>query len=308
MSKVAAMSCRSFCLVLATLMLAGRSSQIAFGAADADAPAAESPPSVGHAVTVPSGDAQLACYLALPAGDKPAPAILLIHEWYGLNDWVKQQADRFARQGYVALAVDLYRGELATDADAAHQLMRGLADERALADIQAGFEYLAKHERTQGAAGGAPVEAGRSGTAGATGGTAGGAQRSDSTAEPRIGVIGWCMGGGYALKLGIAEPRVAATVVCYGKPVTDVEQLKRIRGPLLGIWGEKDRGIEIEPFRKALEQAGVKATHHVYPGAGHAFLNENNKNGYDKEQAEKAWKEIDGFFARTLVRARSASE
>ncbi len=218
-------------------------------------------------VTIGAREAKFSCYLARPEGDMPAPALLLIHEWWGLNDWVKQQADRYAEQGYVVLAVDLYRGEVATDAEHAHELMRGLSDERALADMRAGFSYLADHNATRG---------------------------------KRVGVMGWCMGGGYALRLAIAEPKVACTVVCYGKPVTDVAQLRNIKGPLLGIWGVRDRGIEVEPFKKALEEAGVHSSHHIYPGAGHAFLNVNNKHGYNKEQAEKAWREIDGFLAAQL--------
>jgi carboxymethylenebutenolidase len=219
-------------------------------------------------VKLKQGDATFDCYLARPASGEPAPGILVIHEWWGLNDWVKKQADRFAEKGYVALAVDLYRGEIAKDRDHAHELSRGLSDERALADLRFAFEFLSGHKYTR---------------------------------DKPTGVIGWCMGGGYALKLAIAEPRLACTVVCYGRPVTDVDQLKKIKGPLLGIWGETDRGIEVEPFKKALETAGAKATHHVYPGAGHAFLNENNERGYNKTQAEKAWAEIDEFFKRELA-------
>lgn len=213
------------------------------------------------------GDAQFSAYLAKPKTDKPGPAIILIHEWWGLNDWVKKQADRFAAQGYVAIAPDLYHGEVAEDAEHAHELMRGLADERAVADMKAAFDYLAK---------------------------------SESVDNKRIGIIGWCMGGGYALHLAIAEPKLACTVMCYGRPVTDVRQLKKIKGPLLGIWGGTDRGIDVPPFEKALKEAGVKATHHVYPGAGHAFLNETNKRGYNAEQAKKAWKVIDQFFQSNL--------
>ena len=219
-------------------------------------------------VMLGQGDSKFACYVARPAGDEPAPGLLLIHEWWGLNDWVKQQARRFAELGYVALAPDLYHGEVAKDADHAHELMRGLSDDRALADMKLAFSFLADHEHTRG--------------------------------KP-VGVMGWCMGGGYALKLAIAEPRTACMVICYGKPVMDVEQLRRIKGPLLGIWGATDRGIEVEPFKKALAQAKVTSTHHVYPGAGHAFLNENNKRGYNKEQAEKACAEIDAFLERTLA-------
>jgi carboxymethylenebutenolidase len=222
---------------------------------------------VTETVTIARDDAKITCYLARPVGDKAAPGLLVIHEWWGLNDWVKKQTDRYAAQGYVALAVDLYRGEVAKDAEHAHELMRGLTDERAVADLKAAFAYLAAHKQASG--------------------------------KP-IGAIGWCMGGGFSLKLAIAEPKLACSVVCYGRPVTDVAELKKIKGPLLGIWGQMDRGIEVVPFKKALEEAGVKATHHIYPGAGHAFLNETNSRGYDKEQAEKAWKTIDEFLSHQL--------
>lgn len=220
-------------------------------------------------VTIGKREAKFSCYLARPGDEKPAPGIVLIHEWWGMNTWVKSQADRFARLGYVALAVDLYHGEVAKDADHAHELMRGLADERAVADMKAAFDYLSSPAFTK---------------------------------DKPIGVIGWCMGGGFALRLAIAEARVACTVVCYGKPVTDAQELKKIRGPVLGIWGATDRGIEVEPFKKALDEAGVKATHHIYSGAGHAFLNETNQRGYNKEQARKAWGEIDKYLGAELAR------
>jgi carboxymethylenebutenolidase len=213
-------------------------------------------------------DSKMKCYLARPADGQPAPGLILIHEWWGLNDWVKQQADRFAEQGYVALAVDLYHGEVAADSEHAHELMRGLADERALADLKFAFKFLSGHKYTKG--------------------------------KP-TGAIGWCMGGGFALKLAIAEPRLACTVICYGRPVLEVNQLRQIKGPILGIWGANDRGIEVEPFKEALREAGVKSTHTVYPGAGHAFLNENNKRGYNSEQAAKAWKEIEAFLGKHLA-------
>lgn len=241
-----------------------------------DKPAPKKPTApkiITETISIGQGDAKFSCYVARPKGDKPAPGLLLIHEWWGLNDWVKKQADRYAAMGYVTLAVDLYRGEVAKDAEHAHELMRGLADERALTDLKMAYAWLVKLKQTEG--------------------------------KP-IGAMGWCMGGGFALKLAIAEPSLACTVVCYGKPVTDVEQLKKIKGPLLGIWGETDRGIEVAPFKKALDEAGVKHEHHIYPSAGHAFLNETNKRGYNKEQAEKAWKEIDGFLAQSLKQSKNS--
>lgn len=220
-------------------------------------------------VKLSRGESNYDCYLARPKGNEPAPGILLIHEWWGLSDWVKQQAERFARQGYVALAVDLYHGQIAADRDHAHELMRGLADDQAVADLKFAFEFLSGHKFTKG--------------------------------KP-TGVIGWCMGGGYALQLAVADKRLACTVVCYGKPITDEAQLRRITGPILGIWGATDRGIDVASFKKALAKAGKdkSATHKIYPGAGHAFLNETNKQGYNKEQAEKAWAEIDAFLKREL--------
>lgn len=218
-------------------------------------------------LTIERDGERISAYLARPAADASAPGIIVVHEWWGLNDWVKQQAERLARQGYCALAVDLYRGQVATDAEQAHELMRGLPDERAVADLRAAFAYLADRPYVR---------------------------------ERPIGVIGWCMGGGYALKLAVAESKLACTVVCYGKPITDPAELKRIQGPLLGIWGAEDRGIDVDTFKKALEAAGTKATHHIFPRCGHAFLNENNRSGYNAEQAARAWKEIDEFLRREL--------
>lgn len=231
-------------------------------------PTPKSPPKIERGmVTVTEDNIQLSCYLARQVKYEPMPGLLLVHEWWGLNDWVKKQADRYAEQGYVVLAVDLYRGEVAQDAEHAHELMRGLTDERALADLRAAFTFLHEHNATRG--------------------------------QP-VGVMGWCMGGGYALRLAIAEPKVACTVICYGKPVTDVEQLRRIKGPILGIWGARDRGIEVQPFKQALDKAEVRSTHRIYPHVGHAFLNETNKDSFKKEQAVKAWEEIDRFLTKEL--------
>lgn len=228
-----------------------------------------------EAIEIDSGRVKIKGYLAKPVTDRPAPGLLLIHEWYGLNDWVKQQADRFAEKGYVALAVDLYRGDVAADAERAHELMRGLPDERALGDMQAAFRALALREEVKG---------------------------------EKTGVIGWCMGGGYALRLAIEQQKLDAVVMCYGKPVTDPNILKQIHCPLLGIWGADDHGIDVDTFKAALKEAKVDSKHHVYPGAGHAFLNESNKRGYNKEQATKAWKVIDDFFAEHLRRKPVGSQ
>ncbi|HSP33487.1 MAG TPA: dienelactone hydrolase family protein [Thermoanaerobaculia bacterium] len=210
-------------------------------------------------------------YLATPASDKGKhPAVIVIQEWWGLNDWVKEQADRFAKDGMVALAVDLYHGKVATTQEEAHELMRGLPEDRAMADLKAGFRYL---------------------------------QERKDVDTKRIGVIGWCMGGGYALMLAQAEPKLAGAVVNYGHLMADPKEIAKIKVPLLGNFGAEDRGIppaDVKAFESALHKEGKSADFKIYDGAGHAFMNPNNKGGYVPAATEDAWKRIDGFFAEHL--------
>jgi carboxymethylenebutenolidase len=216
-----------------------------------------------------SGDAS--GYLALPDSKRGQhPAVIVIQEWWGLNEWIIQETDRLAKNGYVALAVDLYRGKVATDPEMAHELMRGLPEDRALADLKAGFKLLAARPDVDPA---------------------------------RIGVIGWCMGGGYALNLALAEPHLAGSVINYGHLATDPASLAKINAPLLGNFGALDRGIppaDVKAFDAALKQAGKSADIRIYESAGHGFMNPNNKDGYVKAAAEDAQDRIDRFFARTL--------
>jgi carboxymethylenebutenolidase len=209
-------------------------------------------------------------YLSLPTSHGNHPAIIVVQEWWGLDDWIKAQADRFAAKGYVAIAPDLYRGNVAKDMNQAHELSRGLPHDRAMADLKNAFKYLAT--------------------------------RKDVDAK-RIGVVGWCMGGGFALDLGLAEPRIAATVINYGHLVADPAAVKPLTSPILGNFGEKDQGIpptDVEAFEKALKAAGKSSDIKIYPGAGHAFMNPNNTQGYVKAAAEDAWKRIDAFLAKAL--------
>ena len=201
------------------------------------------------------------------------PAIIVIQEWWGLNDWIRQQSDRFAGQGMVALAVDLYRGKSTTDPSEAHELMRGLPEDRAMADLQAGLRYLRG--------------------------------RSDVDSS-RIAVIGWCMGGGYALQLAIAEPGLAGAVINYGHLVTDPKTIASIRPPILGNFGALDRGIppeDVKAFDAALKSAGKSSDIKIYEKAGHGFMNPNNKDGYVKASATDAGKRIDGFLRKRLGRS-----
>lgn len=220
-------------------------------------------------VSYPSGSDTVSGYLALPGGQGPFPALVVIQEWWGLNDWIKENARKFAEQGYVALAVDLYRGRVTNSPDEAHELMRGLPEDRAIRDLKAAAAYL---------------------------------QSRSDVKKNKIGAIGWCMGGGYALQLAINQPDLAACVMNYGRIVTDSALIADIACPVLGIFGEEDRGIpvaDVRQFEKACQRAGKTVNVHFYK-AGHAFMNPNNKSGYRPAATKDAWSMITTFFARSL--------
>ncbi len=224
----------------------------------------------GKSVSYKSGDETVSGTLYVPAGKGPFPALIVIHEWWGLNDWVKEQASKFADQGYVALAVDLYRGKVADTPELAHELMRGVPEDRAARDLRSAFDFLASQPNVR---------------------------------KDRIGSIGWCMGGGYSLDVALQEPTLAAAVINYGHLATEPAELKKINAPILGSFGGQDRGIppeDVKKFQQALEQFGKKADIKIYPDAGHAFENPNNKQGYRAADAADAWKRTLDFLASTL--------
>lgn len=221
-------------------------------------------------VSYKSGDETVNGILYTPAGKGPFPALIVIHEYWGLNDWVKEQAGKLADQGYVALAVDLYRGKVADSPDMAHELMRGVPHDRATRDLRSAFDFLASQTNVK---------------------------------KDKIGSIGWCMGGGYSLDTALAEPQLAATVINYGPLATDTSELKKINAPILGLFGGQDHGItpdDVKKFQQSMEQLGKKIEVKIYPDAGHAFENPNNKTGYRSEDTADAWKRTVEFFAATL--------
>jgi len=224
----------------------------------------------GNKVSFKSGNETVSGHLVLPGTNGRRPAIIVIHEWWGLNDWVKEEAQKLAEQGYVALAVDLYRGRSTADPNEAHELMRGLPQDRGMRDLEAAFDYLAS--------------------------------RPDVDAK-RIGSIGWCMGGGWSIQLAVAEPRLAACVVNYGALPTDPAAIARIQAAVLGNFGADDRGIppeSVHAFEQAMKAAGKSIDAKIYEGAGHGFENPNNKTGYRPEATADAWARIVAFFAKTL--------
>ena len=221
-------------------------------------------------VSYKSGDETVNGILYTPDGKGPFPGIIVIHEWWGLNDWVKEQASKLAGEGYAALAVDLYRGKVATTPDEAHEIMRGVPEDRAKRDLDAAFKYL---------------------------------QSQSNVKKKKIGAIGWCMGGGYALDVALMEPDLAADVINYGHLATDPESLKKINAPILGFFGAQDRGIpvdDVKKFQATLEKMGKKVEIVIYPDAGHAFENPNNKDGYRPKDAADAWSKTVTFLATNL--------
>ena len=224
----------------------------------------------GRSVSYKSGDETVQGLLYTPAGKGPFPGIVVIHEWWGLNDWVKEQASKLAGQGYVALAVDLYRGKVATTSEEAHEIMRGVPEDRAKRDLHAAVVFL---------------------------------QSQANVKKDRIASIGWCMGGGYSLDVALQEPTLRATVINYGHLATDADSLKKINASILGLFGGKDRGIPVEDVKKfelALKQQGKSVEIHIYPDAGHGFENPNNKDGYRAEDTADAWQRTVSFLAGTL--------
>jgi carboxymethylenebutenolidase len=239
--------------------------------------ATQSPPKVAmEKVTLLSGKDRVQAVCYLPAGKGTYPGVIVLHGDFGLTDWLKQQAARLADKGYVTLAVDLYRGEIAKDIEEAHILERALLEERVLGDVKAAANYLLT--------------------------------RSD-VHKDSLGVIGWDMGGGYALQAACSDARLRAVVVCYGRLITDAAVLRQLHGSVLGIFAGKDEGISpeiIEQFRKAMHKADKRLGGiEVFPALPNGFMDPANpyRSGpVPKELIARAWTRIDAYLARELKR------
>jgi carboxymethylenebutenolidase len=249
---------------IATLARAGGGSRILLASAAAalflcaGAKAVEKPKT--ETVQFKSGDQTLSGFLALPDQSGKHPAIMVIHESWGLNDWVKEQAEKLAEQGYVSLAVDLYRGKTATDPAEAHELIRALPQDVAIKDLKAAFDYLAT--------------------------------RPDVKPD-NIGVIGWGTGGAWAMRLAAHEPRLKACVVNYGVLPTDPGDLQNIGAAVLGNFGALDRGItpdDVKAFQVSMTKLQKFVSLKIYDNAGHGFENPNNAEAYRPDAAADAWK------------------
>jgi carboxymethylenebutenolidase len=224
----------------------------------------------GTPVAYKSGDETVNAVIFTPQGKGPFPALVVIHEWWGLNDWVKEEASKLADQGYVTLAIDLYRGKVATTPDEAHQIMRGVPEDRANRDLLAASAFLSSQKNVD---------------------------------AKRIGSIGWCMGGGYALNLAVADPKLKVAVINYGHLAADDATLKKINAEILGIFGGQDKGItpdDVHKFESQMKALGKPVDIHIFPDAGHGFENPNNKQAYRGDDTAEAWKLTTAFLAKNL--------
>jgi carboxymethylenebutenolidase len=223
-------------------------------------------------VTFKSGAENVSAFLARPDGPGPFPAVIVLHEWWGLDAWMKDQARALAREGYAALAVDLYRGKVTARQEEAHQLMMGTPMDRQLRDMKAAFGYLSGRK---------------------------------DVVKAKIAALGFCMGGRNAFTLAIEEPTLAAAVVYYGALPTDPSAIARIKAPMLGNFGGDDEGpspAQAKEFEAAARKAGKTFDLKVYSGAPHAFANPNNPwKGYRKDAANDAWIRTTGFLRHFLI-------
>lgn len=211
-------------------------------------------------------------YFVFPADMvEPLPAVIVIHEWWGLNEGVRQMADRIAGEGYIVLAVDLFGGDVAATPTEARELMLEVVEnpEPANENLRQAYEFVNT-------------------TAGA----------------PAVSSLGWCFGGGWSLNMALLFPNeLDAAVIYYGQVTDDEARLQPLDVPLLGIFAEDDRGIPLEgvqAFKAALENLDKEHEILIFPGVGHAFANPTGRN-YDETAATEAWNLTIDFLRRHLV-------
>jgi carboxymethylenebutenolidase len=221
-------------------------------------------------INFPSNEHTTPGFLARPDQAGAFPGVVVIQEWWGLVPHIKDVATRFAREGFIALAPDLYHGQASTEPDEARKLAMELDRDRAVQEIEAAIEYLRKLGQVM---------------------------------PKKIGVVGWCMGGSLSVATAMHSSNLGAAVAFYGMP-RDLESVSQIQAPLLGLYGENDHGIPLEnvrAFEKRLADLGVEHEIRVYPGAGHAFFNNSRPQAYNQQAAEDAWQRTLNWFRKYLT-------
>ncbi|MDZ4774137.1 MAG: dienelactone hydrolase family protein [Planctomycetota bacterium] len=212
-------------------------------------------------------------YLSIPAGQSaPMPGVVVIHEWWGLNESIEHWADRIAAEGYAAIAVDLYGGLVAKDANQASEAMKSVDRERAIATMKSAVKFLENDPRIL---------------------------------ATRTASVGWCFGGAQSLNLALSEPSLDAAVIYYGRLETDPAKLAAVNAKVLGIFGTRDKSIpitDIMKFEAGLREAGKSVTIEQYD-AEHAFANPSSAR-YDQGSAADAWQKTRAFLKSALTDAR----
>ncbi len=217
------------------------------------------------------GDQVVKGFLAKPeVATEPLPAIIAIHEWWGLNDNIRAIAQRLAGEGYTVLAVDLYNGQVAEQPDQARTLMQSVMQtpEPAQENLKQAYGYLTTAQQAT-----------------------------------KVGSIGWCFGGGWSLRTGLLLPQdLDALVMYYGQVVTDQAKLETLEMPIAGFFAGQDQGIpvaDVKAFEAALQDLNKPAEIYIYEDADHAFANPSGTR-YNAEAAMDAWEKTVAFFAETL--------
>ena len=208
-------------------------------------------------------------YFVKPTQQGTYPAVVMMHEWWGLNQNIKDMADNLAKEGYMVLAVDLYGGKVTSDSTEAAKYVGEVNDnpDKAIRNMKDAVSFLKNREEYSGS----------------------------------IASIGWCFGGGMSMKLSLNQ-KLDATVIYYGNLVTDEQRLKSITWPVLGVFGEKDTTIPVDSvhlFQQSLDDLGIQNEIYIYPGVGHAFANPSNP-GHDAEKTADAWMKTVDFLDRNL--------
>lgn len=220
-------------------------------------------------IEFPSNSHTTPGYLAVPKDGAKHSGIVVIQEWWGLVPHIKEVAERFAREGFVALAPDLYYGKTAAEPNEAQKLVMALDRPRAVQEIAAAAKYLKSLE---------------------------------AVSPKKIGVVGFCMGGGLALSAAASTAELAAVVAFYGRPL-DKGDVAKLRVPVLGFYGETDHSNPVEAVREfegEMKKTGVPGEIHLYPGAGHAFFNDSRPEAFNAAAAKDTWGKTLAWFNKYL--------
>jgi carboxymethylenebutenolidase len=222
----------------------------------------------GQMVEFPSNGGTATGYLAIPESGH-GPGVIVIQEWWGLVPHIKSVCDRFAAEGYVALAPDLYHGKSTTSPDEAGKLMMAMRIDEAEKDLRGAIQYLLKHDAVTG---------------------------------DKIGTVGFCMGGALSLYAATRNPQVGACVIFYGGHPSVKPDLENLQAPVLGLYAERDSFVTPESVReleRRLKALGKSVEMHIYPGVDHGFFNDE-RAVYDEAAAKDAWQRVLKFFGEHL--------